>query len=139
MYQQLILIGNLGMDPEMRYTSTGIPVTNFTLAVNKRRTNEEGQVQEKTTWFRVNLWRRSAEVASQYLTKGQRVMIIGEVDSARPYTDRDGNLRATLEVTANEFRFMESRSNGNGNGDHAMLNDASGVAEEQGDKADIPF
>ncbi|MBX3014606.1 MAG: single-stranded DNA-binding protein [Caldilineaceae bacterium] len=110
MFQQLILIGHIGTAPEMRYTASGVPVTNFNLAVSRRWTNAEGQTQDKTTWFRISLWRRQAEIASQYLTKGQRVMIIGEVETARPWTDRDGNLRATIEVTATEFRFMENRA-----------------------------
>ncbi len=112
MFQQLILVGNLGGDPEMRYTSTGVPVTNFNLAVSKRRTTGEGEVQEKTIWVRVSAWRRQAEVASQYLTKGAKIMVIGEIEQARPWTDRDGNLQATIEVTANQFRFLDSRNNG---------------------------
>ena len=139
MYQQLTLIGHLGSDPEMRYTSSGIPVTNFNLAVSRRWTNGEGQVQDKTTWFRINLWRRQAEVANQYLAKGHRVMIIGEVESARPWTDRDGVMRATIEVTANEFRFMESRGT-NGNGEHeAIAPDSAPVGEAEGEKAALPF
>jgi single-strand DNA-binding protein len=139
MYQQLILIGNLGTDPEMRYTSSGVPVTNFRLAVNRRWTNAEGQVQDKTTWFNVNLWRRQAEIASQYLAKGHRVMIIGEVDNARPWTDRDGNLRATIEVTATELKLMENRS-AHGSGEHESNAAEAGSADEMSaDKAHIPF
>lgn len=139
MYQQLILIGNLGTEPEMRYTASGIPVTNFNLAVSRRWTNTEGQAQEKTTWFRINLWRRQAEIASQYLAKGHRVMIVGEVDNARPWTDRDGNLRASIEVTATELKLMENRP-ANGNGDHdAGPAEAAPVDEPAGEKAHIPF
>ncbi len=115
MYQQLILIGNLGNEPEMRYTASGVPVTNFNLAVSKRWTNAEGQSQDKTTWFHISTWRRQAEIASQYLAKGHRVMIVGEVDMARPWTDRDGNLRANIEVTATELKLLENRgTNGQG-------------------------
>jgi single-strand DNA-binding protein len=135
MYQQLMLVGNLGTEPEMRYTASGIPVTNFNLAVSRRWTNTEGQSQEKTTWFRISLWRRQAEIASQYLAKGHRVMIVGEVDNARPWTDRDGNMRATIEVTATELKLMENRS-ANGNGDHEV-----GAAETipESEKAQVPF
>lgn len=136
MFQQLILIGNLGSDPEMRYTASGIPVTNFNLAVSKRWTNPEGQAQEKTTWFRINLWRRQAEIASQYLAKGHRVMIIGEVDSARPWTDRDGNLRATIEVTGNELRLLENRA---GNGHSEPEAQAADTPTTADDKAALPF
>ena len=135
MYQQLILIGHLGTEPEMRYTSSGVPVTNFNMAVSRRWTNAEGQSQEKTTWFRINLWRRQAEIASQYLAKGHRVMIIGEVDSARPWTDRDGNLRAAIEVTGNELKLMENR-NGNGHGEQEATAADAAAAE---DKAHVPF
>lgn len=109
MYQQLIVIGHLGTEPELRYTASGVPVTSFTLAVSKRWTNAEGQSQDKTTWFRISLWRRQAEIANQYLAKGHRVMIVGEVDMARPWTDRDGNLRANIEVTATELKLLENR------------------------------
>lgn len=139
MYQQLILIGNLGTEPEMRYTPSGVPVTNFRLAVNRRWTNAEGQVQDKTTWFNVNLWRRQAEIASQYLAKGHRVMIVGEVDNARPWTDRDGNLRASIEVTATELKLMENRP-ANGNGDHEPSPVAAPSADEtMGEKGLMPF
>jgi single-strand DNA-binding protein len=135
MYQQLILIGHLGTEPEMRYTASGIPVTNFNMAVSRRWTNPEGQSQEKTTWFRVSLWRRQAEIASQYLAKGHRVMIVGEVDNARPWTDRDGNMRASIEVTATELKLMENKG-ANSNGAHDASPAESALA---GDEARVPF
>ncbi len=142
MYQQITLVGNLGQDPEMRYTPSGVPVTSFSVAVNKTWTNQEGQRQDKTTWFRVTTWRKQAEIVSQYLTKGSRVLVVGEVDEARPWTDRDGNNRASLEVTANQVRFMSGRDentggsyggdNGGGNGG---ANDSGGDLSDD----DIPF
>lgn len=140
MFQQLTLVGHLGGDPEMRYTSSGIPVTNFSLAVSKRRTTAEGESQEKTTWFRVSLWRRQAEIASQYLTKGAKVMVIGEIDNARPWTDRNGNLQATVEVIANQFRFLDSRS-ANGNGAHgdAMEREIEAAVGADEEKSGVPF
>ncbi|MCB0064910.1 MAG: single-stranded DNA-binding protein [Caldilineaceae bacterium] len=136
MFQQIILVGHLGSDPEMRYTSSGVPVTNFNLAVSRRWTNQEGQPQEKTTWFRINLWERRAETAAQYLTKGAKVMIIGEIDRARPWNDRDGNLQATIEITANQFRFLDSRA--------ANGSDSAGDSSEQelaaaGEAETVPF
>ena len=109
MFQQLILIGNLGSDPEMRYTSSGVPVTSFSLAVNKRWTGQDGQSHDKTTWFRVSAWRKQAELASQYLTKGRQVMVIGELEEARMYTDRNGENRVSLDVTAQTIRFLGGR------------------------------
>jgi single-strand DNA-binding protein len=109
MYQQLILLGYLGSDPELREVSGGVPVANFRMAVNRRWTTAEGQVQEKTNWYQVTAWRRLAELAKQYLVKGSQVMVIGEVSSTRAYTDRDGNLRASIDVTANDIRFVDTR------------------------------
>jgi single-strand DNA-binding protein len=138
MFQQLILVGHLGGDPEMRYTSTGVPVTNFSLAVSKRRTTADGETQDKTIWFRISTWRRQAEIAAQYLTKGAKVMVIGEIEQARPYTDRDGNLQSSIEVIANQFRFLDSRhSNGNGNG-VVVGEEVEAIAEGAGGP-DIPF
>ncbi len=110
MYQQITLVGRLGNDPEMRYTPSGVPVTTFSLAVSRTWTGQDGQRQEKTTWFRVTVWRKQAEVVSQYLTKGRQVLVVGEVEEARPWMDRDGNPRASLEVTANVVRFLGSRA-----------------------------
>jgi single-strand DNA-binding protein len=109
MYQQVTLIGYLGRDPEMRYTAAGDAVTNITLAVNRRWTRDDGQSQEKTNWFHVTFWRRQAEFANQYLGKGKRVLIVGEIDGARPYTDRDGNPRASIDIQGREIRILESR------------------------------
>jgi single-strand DNA-binding protein len=117
MYQQITLVGNLGNDPEMRYTPSGVPVTTFNLAVSRTWNDPNGQRQEKTTWFRVSAWRRDAEIASQYLSKGRQVLVVGEIEEARAYTDRDGNQRASLEVTARTIRFMGNRVDGGGGGD----------------------
>ena len=112
MFQQVVLIGYLGNDPEMRFTASGDAVTHFRLAVNRRWTRDDGQMQEKTNWFNVTLWRRQAEIANQYLSKGKRVLVIGEIDGARPYTDREGNQRASIDVQVRELRFMDSRGQG---------------------------
>ncbi len=112
MYQQITLIGNLGNDPEMRYTPSGVPVVSFSLAVNKSWVGQDGQKQDKTLWFRVTGWRKTAEVVAQYLTKGQKVLVVGEIEEARTFVDRDGNHRASLEVTAQTVRFLNSRADG---------------------------
>ena len=109
MYQQITLIGNLGNDPEMRYTPSGVPVTSFSLAVNRTWTGQDGQKHDKTTWFRITTWRKQAEIVSQYLTKGRQVLVIGEIEDARPWTDKDGKQRASLEVTATTVRFFGGR------------------------------
>ena len=105
MFQQLIIIGNLGNDSELRYTADGTPVASFSLAVNRKWTNQDGSPGEETTWFRVSAWRKLGESLNQYLKKGTRVMVIGRV-SARGYTAADGSPRASLDVTADTIRLM---------------------------------
>lgn len=139
MYQQITLIGNLGNDPEMRYTPSGVPVASFNLAVNRSWTGQDGQRQDKTTWFRISVWNKQAEIVTQYLSKGRQVMVVGEVEEARVYTDRDGNPRA-LEVKAQSVRFLGQRGDGpmssGGGASHAMP--APGHAPDVQDE-DIPF
>ena len=137
MYQQITLIGNLGNDPEMRYTPSGVPVASFNLAVNKSWTDAEGGKQDKTTWFRVTAWRKLAEIAAQYLAKGKQVLIVGELEDARAFTDRDGNNRASLEVTAQTIKFLGAKD-ASANGDSAHNNGAP-VAAGQSEDSSIPF
>jgi single-strand DNA-binding protein len=134
-------MGNLGNDPEMRYTPSGIPVTSFSLAVNKSWVSQDGQRQDKTIWFRVTAWRKTAETVSQYLTKGQRVLVVGEIEEARAYTDRDGNMRASLEVTAQTIKFLGSRNEATG-GHEAGSYGAPAAPAAEGQELrdeDIPF
>jgi len=111
MYQNAILIGSLGNDPELRFTPAGVPVASFSLAVNKTWTTDAGK-QSKTTWFRVTTWRKQAEIVGQYLHKGSKVMVVGEVEEARAFTDRDGKNRASLEVTAQLVKFLSGTNAG---------------------------
>lgn len=105
-FNKIILVGNLGRDPELRYTPDGTPVCSFSLATNeKRRDRATGENNDVTTWFRVTLWRRQAEVASQYLTRGKPVYIEGRL-RVEEYTDRDGKTRHSLEVTATDMQFI---------------------------------
>jgi single-strand DNA-binding protein len=105
-FNKIILVGNLGRDPELRYTPDGTPVCTFSLATNERRRDRAtGENNDVTTWFRVTLWRRQAEVASQYLTRGKPVYIEGRL-RVEEYTDRDGKQRHSLEVTATDMQFI---------------------------------
>jgi single-strand DNA-binding protein len=104
-FNKVILVGNLGRDPELRYTPQGTPVCAFTLATNERRRDKAGEFQDTTTWFRVTLWGRQAETASQYLTKGRPVYIEGRL-RVDEWTDRDGRSRYTLEVHATDMHFI---------------------------------
>lgn len=110
MYQNIILIGNVGNEPEMRYTPSGVAVTSFSLAVNKHWTDSgTNEKKEKTTWFRITTWRKTAEIASQYLKKGSKVMVAGEMEAPNAYLDKSGKPAASLEVTANEIKFLDSK------------------------------
>lgn len=140
-FQQVILVGNVGRDAELKYTPQGIAVADFSIAVSKR-TGKGEQRQEETTWFKVTLWRERAENLSQYIKKGKRVMVVGEV-KARAYTNNQGQAAASLEVTANEVRLLDSRSDeeGGGGGNYGGGgarggNSGGGDAE---DVNDIPF
>jgi single-strand DNA-binding protein len=122
MYQKIIIAGNLGGDPEMRYMPDGTAVTSFSLATNRRWTNPQGQPVEETTWFRVSIWRKAAEAANQYLTKGSKVLIEGRLKpdpntgAPRLWTRQDGSVAASYEVTADNFQFMSSRQDEAGGG-----------------------
>ena|SRR2546423_14051332 len=107
-FNKVILVGNLGRDPELRYTPQGTPVCSFTMATNERRKDRAGETQDLTTWFKVTLWGRQAETASQYLTKGKPVYIEGRL-RVEEWTDRDGRQRYTLEVNATDMQFIGGR------------------------------
>ena len=111
MFSQWIGIGNVGKDAEQRYLSSGVPVTTFSLAIGKTWT-KDGQKQERTTWHEITCWNKLAEVCAQYVTKGMKVMVIGEVEESKPYTDKDGNLRATIKITAQTVKFLSGTKAG---------------------------
>lgn len=105
---RLEIIGNLGRDPEMSYTPSGKTVTKLSVAVNRRYKGADGQTTTQTQWFNVTAWDRLAEVCDQYLRKGAKVYLAGPITS-HEYTDRDGNLRTSWEVTAQEMEMLSSR------------------------------
>jgi single-strand DNA-binding protein len=111
-FNKIILVGNLGRDPELRYTPQGTPVCSFTLATNEKRKDRTGESQDITTWFRITLWGRQAEAASQYLTKGRPVYIEGRL-RVEEWTDKDSRQRYTLEVHATDMQFIGGRSDEN--------------------------
>ncbi len=108
MYQSTTIVGRLGNDPEMRYTPSGVPVASFNVAVNKRWTDQSGQQQERTTWFRVTAWRKLGENCAQYLHKGSLVFVEGDVE-ASAWTGQDGQPRASLELTARTVKFLDNK------------------------------
>lgn len=143
-FNKLILVGNLGRDPELRYTPQGNPVCSFTLATNEKRKDRAGEMQDVTTWFRVTLWGRQAETASQYLSKGRSVYIEGRL-RIEEWTDKDGKARQTLEVHATDMHFLgggrsdeAGGQNTRSEGSAAPKNESTGGGEEISDD-DIPF
>ena len=119
-YQKIIITGNLGRDPELRYTPSGQAVTSFSVAVNESYTNANGEKVKKTIWFRVTAWGKQAEICNQYLKKGQQVLVDGRM-SADPntggpkvWTKQDGSVGSSFEVTASTVRFLSSRNDVDG-------------------------
>lgn len=106
---KLTIIGNLTRDPELRTTTTGVSVCDFTVAVNRRTRRDAQSAQPDADFFRVSAWRERGELCAKYLAKGRKVCVVGPV-SVRTYTGSDGNPRASLEVTADEVEFLSSRN-----------------------------
>ena len=106
MLNKMTLIGNVGTDPEMRYTPNGNPVTSFTVATNRRYTTAEGEQREETEWFTVSAWNRLGETINQYLTKGRRVYVEGRLKSST-WTGNDGQTRFRNEITANQILMLD--------------------------------
>jgi single-strand DNA-binding protein len=139
-FNKVILVGNLGRDPELRYTPQGTPVCSFSMATNERRKDKTGEMQDHTTWFRVTLWGRQAETASQYLTKGRPVYIEGRL-RVEEWTDRDGKARHTLEVHATDMQFIGGGRSEEPPMERAAAATGGGAPSEQADLTDddIPF
>lgn len=110
-FNKIMIVGYLGRDPELRYTPQGTPVCDFSIATTERRKDRQGGVQEVTTWFRVSLFGRQAEVASQYLAKGRQVYVEGQL-TAREWTDKDGATRVSLDVRGSEIQFLSPAPEG---------------------------
>lgn len=111
MYQQIMLIGNVGdKDAELRYTPSGKAVASFSMATNKTWTDGNGERQSKSIWWRVTAWDQQANVIGEYVKAKMKIMVIGEIEEARPFTDREGNQRASLEVRAHTIKFLSGKS-----------------------------
>ena len=111
---RVILVGNLGRDPELRYTQGGQAVANFTLATNESFNTRDGQRQERTEWHRIVVWGKTAENCAQYLSKGRSVYIEGRIQT-REWEDKEGQKQRTTEVVAQSVQFLgEKRGGGAG-------------------------
>ncbi len=138
MYHTIILVGNLGRDPEMRYTPSGQAVTNLNIATNRSYTASDGTQVKETIWFRISVWGKQAETTNQYLKKGSKVLVEGRLvpDPAtggpRTFTRQDGTAGASFEVNASTVRFLSSR--GEVEGDVPF-----GESDSDAGDDDIPF
>lgn len=137
MYQKIVIVGNLGRDPEMRYTPSGQAVTNLSVATNRQYTTSEGERVKETAWFRVSVWGRQAETTNQYLQQGSRVLIEGRLipDSStggpRIWTRQDGSPGASFEISANRVIFLSTRAE-----DETYQ---AGVSDDEIEEDEIPF
>ena len=136
-FNKIFIMGNLGRDPELRYTPQGTAVCDFSVAVNEKKRDKAGELQDVTTWFRVTLWGKQAENGSKYLTKGSPVFIEGRL-SVGEWTDRDGNNRQTLEVNASDMHFIGGANRSEESGysqNSATINEYSGSAATESETA----
>lgn len=131
---KIILIGNVGTDPEMRFTPSGNPVTSFRLATNRVYTTADGERKQETEWFTIITWRKQAETCNQFLTKGQRVYVEGSLRT-RAWEGRDGQRRVTAEVIASRVLFLDRQATAPFPGDEAP----SDIVSEDVEPQDLPF
>lgn len=136
-YHKLVVVGNLGRDPEMRYTPGGQAVTNFSMATNRQYTSSSGEKVKETTWFRVSAWGRQAETCNQYLNKGSQVLVEGRMNpdkesgGPRLWEGSDGATRASYEMTAERVVFLGTRGDDPG--------DAASGPQDDMMEDEIPF
>lgn len=142
MFHTIILAGNLGRDPEMRYTPSGQAVTNFSVATNRQYTDSNGQQVKETIWFRVATWGKLAEICNQYLKQGSKVLVEGRLNpdlntgGPRIFTRQDGTSGSNFEITAQTVRFLSTRAE-----DQATYGSGEFTSSAAVDTAeeDIPF
>jgi single-strand DNA-binding protein len=138
-FHTLIFVGNLGRDPEMRYTPSGQPVTSFSVASNRSYMNANSEKVDETIWFRVTVWGKQAESCSQFLQKGSKVLVEGRLTpdkngGPKIWTKQDGTSGASFDVTANTVRFLSGRGEG---GMGEAMGESFGADPSDGDS--IPF
>lgn len=132
-FAKITIIGNLGSDPEMRYLPSGDAVTNFNVAVNRRRRTRDGEDREETDWYRVACFRKLAEIANEYLSKGKQVYVEGRPRLSTWDDNQTGEKRARIEIEANELQMLGSR------GDTGVEGRGGSSAPENTDFDNMPF
>ena len=141
MYHKIILVGNLGRDPEMRYTPSGQQVTTFSMATSEKWTGQDGQLHDRTIWWKVTVWGKQGENANTYLKKGSKVLVEGRMqadDKGNPriWTRQDGSAGASFEVTALTIKYLSAKNEG---GAPAASGGPAAEAEPTMDDDGIPF
>ena len=134
MYQHITLVGNLGRDPELRYTPAGQPVTDLSVATKEVWKDQAGEKKDRTTWWKVSVWGKQAENCNQFLTKGSRVLVEGtmrgdESGNPRTYQKKDGTTGSSYEITAKEVRFLSAKG----------VSESDGQSVEKVAVDDLPF
>ena len=147
MYQKIVVVGNVGNEPQLRYTPDGTPVCNFSVATNRKWSKPDGEKGEETVWFRITVWRRMAEVCHQYIQKGRQVLVEGtlkpdpETGDPHVYQRNDGSYGAQYEVTAATVKFLGRRGEEGAPGTSGEAepagSDAPGTSGEP--EPEIPF
>ena len=139
---KVILIGNLGADPEVKYTPDGVAVANFNLATTENWTSRSGERQERTEWHRIVMWRKLAEIAGQYLKKGSKIYAEGKLQT-RSWEDQSGQKRYMTEVVVNDMQMLDSRgdsaASSGGQGAEARPPASVDYAPAEGADDDLPF
>jgi len=139
-FHTIIIVGNLGRDPEMRYLTNGDPVTSFSVATGRSYTNNQGQKIDETIWFRVSVFGKQAEACNNYLKKGRKVLVEGRLvadknGGPRIWNRQDGTPAASFEINAQTVQFLSPRDGGSEGG-----YGGGGMGEpDGGDTGDIPF
>jgi single-strand DNA-binding protein len=136
MVNKVILIGNLGRDPEVRSTPSGQPVANFSLATNRRWKDRDGNRQEQTEWHNIVCWGRQAEVAGQYLTKGKRIYVEGRLQTRSWEDKQSGEKKYRTEIVCENFQMLGGRGEEGGG---ASGGDYNGPSDSGPEDDDIPF
>lgn len=135
---KVILIGNLGRDPELRYTANGQPVASFTLATTESWTNRNGEREQRTEWHRIVTWGKLAETCSEYMAKGKQVYVEGRLQT-REWEDREGNKRYTTEIVANQMQMLGRRGESGPSGPSEPGSEPDGPPPGPSGDDDIPF
>jgi single-strand DNA-binding protein len=127
---KVILIGNLGKDPEVKYTPSGTPVAKFTLATNERFKDKSGEWQDRTEWHNIVAWQRLAEIVGEYVKKGQKVYIEGRIQT-HSWDDKDGHKKYMTEIIANDLVLLSGRGEGDSDGGGSRARGAAASSFDQ--------